>query len=168
LDDYMILRILMLAVLLAAVGCHNTDELNSKIEQLSAKVTELETAQSNSYKPGLGILMNAIQAHHLKLWKAGSNANWDLAAFELHELEERFENIETLHPKHEETKQLSMIYPQIKAVEAAVEGNDKKAFASSYEMLTATCNSCHELNEHPFVKIKVPNDGGGNQEFVAK
>jgi hypothetical protein len=161
----MILRILILSLLVATVGCQNTDELNNKLEQLSAKVTELEEAQNISYKPGLGVLMNAIQAHHLKLWKAGDNANWDLAGFELHELEERFEDIETYHPNHEETKQLSMIYPQIEAVEGAVESNDRQAFDSSYEVLTATCNSCHELNDHPFVKIKVPNDGGGNQEF---
>lgn len=161
----MMLKILILALLIATASCQNTDELNEKVEQLSAKVTELETAQSKSYKPGLGILMNAIQAHHLKLWKAGANANWDLAGFELHELEERFEDIETYHPDHDETKQLSMIFPQIEAVEEAVESNDKQAFASSYEMLTATCNSCHELNDHPFVKIIVPNDGGGNQEF---
>ena len=157
--------ILLLPICIALTSCQQSNDLNKIIDQLSEKVIELELAQKNSYTPGLGILMNAIQSHHLKLWKAGVNENWELADFELHELEERFEDIENFHSEHEEAKQLKMIYPQIEEVEEAVKEKNVIDFATSYEALTSTCNSCHQINDHPFIKIKVPNDGVGNQIF---
>ena len=34
------------------------------------------------YKPGLGEFMTATQLRHAKLWFAGKDNNWDLAAYE--------------------------------------------------------------------------------------
>ncbi len=34
------------------------------------------------YQPGMGELMTTIQLHHAKLWFAGKNANWALAAYD--------------------------------------------------------------------------------------
>lgn len=156
---------LILPICIALTSCQQNDDMIERIDKLTEKVEELELAQKNSYTPGLGMLMNAIQSHHLKLWKAGVNENWELAGFEIHELEERFEDIEDFHSEHEETKQLKMIYPQIENVEEAVKKKNVIDFATSYEVLTSTCNSCHYVNDHPFIKIKVPNDGVGNQIF---
>jgi hypothetical protein len=38
--------------------------------------------QNNAYTPGFGDLMSSIQVHHSKLWFAGKNQNWALAAYE--------------------------------------------------------------------------------------
>ena len=37
----------------------------------------------DSYAPGLGEFMTATQLRHAKLWFAGKENNWDLAAYEI-------------------------------------------------------------------------------------
>jgi len=46
-----------------------------------------------SYKPGFGEFMGGIQVHHEKLWFAGTNQNWKLAGFEIHEIKESMDDI---------------------------------------------------------------------------
>lgn len=58
-----------------------------------------------------------------------------------------------------------MIYPQIEDLEKVVKEKNKEEFIKEYELLTATCNSCHQLNEHPFIEIAVPNSNNENQVF---
>ena len=38
------------------------------------------------YNPGLGEFMTATQLRHAKLWFAGKDSNWDLAAYEIDEI----------------------------------------------------------------------------------
>lgn len=159
-------KVLAFALLIVLASCSSKEDLKKEIDQLNSKVESMEKSLEKSYTPGLGMLMNAVQAHHLKLWKAGANSNWELAGFEIHELEERFEDIEKFHSEHEETKQLSIIYPSIESIEKAVSNQNRQEFVVSYENLTATCNSCHQVNDHPFIKIKTPFDGSGNQDFT--
>lgn len=40
------------------------------------------------YQPGLGEFMTATQLRHAKLWFAGEQNNWDLAAYEIDEVKE--------------------------------------------------------------------------------
>ena len=41
-----------------------------------------------SYVPGLGNIMEAIQWRHIKLAYAGKSANWELARYELGQMQE--------------------------------------------------------------------------------
>lgn len=156
---------LILLIVLTIMGCQS-DNTKEELIQLAAKIDSLEKNQSDNYKPGLGTLMNSIQAHHLKLWKSGKAENWELVNFELHELEERFEDIEKYHPGHPETKQLKMIYSPIEELETIAKEKDNSRFVNAFETLTATCNSCHQLNEHPFIKITTPNSNNENQIYT--
>src|SRR4029079_19597787 len=61
------------------------------------------TSSTKAYAPGLGEMMTLQQMRHTKLWLAGQAGNWDLAAYEIKELGERFAEVLVLHPKHEET-----------------------------------------------------------------
>ena len=42
--------------------------------------------------------MLMVQMRHAKLWFAGEKENWDLAAYELQELVEDFDDLEKYHP----------------------------------------------------------------------
>jgi hypothetical protein len=44
------------------------------------------------YQPGLGEFMTATQLRHAKLWFAGKQNNWDLAAYEIDEIKEGLED----------------------------------------------------------------------------
>src|SRR5271169_3974945 len=50
------------------------------------------------YNPGLGEFMTATQLRHAKLWFAGKDSNWDLAAYETDEIKEGLEDAARLHP----------------------------------------------------------------------
>jgi hypothetical protein len=125
--------------------------------------------EHHSYSPGLGDYMLAMQTRHAKLWFAGINENWELAEFQLHEMEEIIEDIEKFKAEEEEVKLLPMIQAPLDSVDTAVEAKDPDRFRSTYENLTATCNSCHVASKHAYNMVKVP-DGPmfTNQEFKSR
>src|SRR5436305_14074433 len=50
------------------------------------------------FSPGLGEIMTLQQMRHLKLWLAGAARNWQLAAYELDELKEGFDDVAKYFP----------------------------------------------------------------------
>jgi hypothetical protein len=132
-------------------------------------------ACSTGYTPGLGELMNLQQMRHDKLWRAGQAQNWELAAYELDELGEGFDDVVRYHPTHKDSPlALTEIVPKImgeslRRTRAAINGRDPQAFAESYEALTSSCNSCHQATNFGFNVVRRPSDATwfGNQEFTA-
>lgn len=86
----------LLLILLAFVlnSCNMHSDHNAEMQN---RIDSLENKLAKTYKPGFGDFMGNLQTHHSKLWFAGQNENWDLADFELHELEEAIEDIQTYH-----------------------------------------------------------------------
>ena len=69
---------------------------------------------SPGYTPGLGELMTLQQMRHDKLWRAAQAQNWELAAYELDELEEGFDVVVRFHPTHKDAPlALSLLVPKI-------------------------------------------------------
>lgn len=125
--------------------------------------------ETESYTPGFGEMMSSIQHHHIKLWFAGLNNNWELAKFEIHEIDEVFEDIENYKKDKAETQQIPMIKPSIKNMESIVKNKDSLNFEKGFTQLTNNCNNCHIATEHRFIKIKIPtNNPFSNQEFEIK
>jgi hypothetical protein len=130
-------------------------------------------APVESYVPGLGDFMTAyVQPHHIKLWLAGSAANWRLAGYEAGELRETFEDISNYQAtwKGVPVAQLvkAHIEPALKSVDAAIAHQDEATFKSAFGALTAGCNGCHKAAQHDFLDIKVPTgDPYSDQNFTA-
>jgi hypothetical protein len=61
------------------------------------------------YEPGLGQFMTATQLRHAKLWFAGKQNNWDLAAYEIDEIKEGLEDAARLHPTFDGVPVAAMI-----------------------------------------------------------
>lgn len=160
-----IFLILLTFMLFACSPQMQTDE----IKTLQNRIDSLETKLSDTYKPGLGDLMGNIQIHHGKLWFAGQNQNWQLADFEIHELEEAIEDIEAFHKGRKEIETIDMIKPALEAVENAIDQKDPIAFTTGYNILTNTCNACHQAADHGFIVIQTPeNLPFSNQDFGVK
>src|SRR5947209_12244569 len=53
------------------------------------------------YQPGLGEFMTATQLRHAKLWFAGKQNSWELAAYEIDEIKEGLEDAARLFPTHD-------------------------------------------------------------------
>jgi hypothetical protein len=137
---------------------------------VSASVMSAEERPAQGYVPGLGEIMSLQQMRHAKLWLAGSRANWDLAAYELDELREGFEDASSQHPTNDGVPIAAMIKSltpgPLDAVGKAIEAKNSTAFAKAFDSLTGACNACHKAAKHGFIRIKRPGASAfGNQEF---
>ena len=135
------------------VSCNQTDH---SATALQARVDSLEKKLNTTYKPGFGEFMSSIQVHHAKLWFAGKNQNWELADFEMNEIEETLDAIKKYQPEREESKKINMLNPSLDAVKVAIGKKDSILFNSSYLLLTNTCNNCHKAVSFGFNVVKVP------------
>jgi hypothetical protein len=125
------------------------------------------------FKPGLDDLMNMlIQPRHLKLWAAGQQRNWALAAFQLRELRNAFDRIAATIPKYTNIDLgptfINIMDSQVRALNGAISAQNPQLFMSAFGDLTGACNSCHEALNLGILVMKVPEvTGFPNQDFKA-
>jgi hypothetical protein len=112
------------------------------------------------YTPGLGEIMSLQQMRHSKLWSAGSAHNWPLAAYELDELKEGFDDAKAFDPNHGGQPiagLISEITPQPLAnLEAAIKAKSEARFDAAFDQLSAACNNCHQSADKGFIVIRRP------------
>ena len=113
------------------------------------------------FKPAMDDLMTMlIQPRHVKLYYAGQQKNWTLAAFELNELGAALRRIGQTIPKYRnisvDPTVASIFAPKIQAMNAAIKAANPQQFNAAYADLTDACNTCHQGLEHPFLVVKVP------------
>ncbi len=122
--------------------------------------------------PGLGEIMSGQQMRHAKLWFAGAAANWPLAAYEVDELEEGFDDIVRFHPTHKDAPvALRDLVPQmmtlpIAQLRAAIATRDQTQFLQAFDLLTGACNACHQATHFGFnVVVRPTTNTFTNQRF---
>ena len=137
-----------------------------KNQILQNRIDSLESKLANTYKPGFGEFMSAIQAHHSKLWFAGQNQNWLLADFEVHEINEAIGNIQKYQTERKESQNVGIITPALDSVTIAIQKKNPVLFKNSYILLTNTCNNCHRATDFEFNVVKIPETQPfSNQDF---
>ncbi len=125
------------------------------------------------FKPGLDDLMNMlVQPRHQKLWAAGQQRNWPLAAFQLREMRNAFDRIAATIPKYSNIDLgptfINIMDSQVRAVNGAITSQNAALFNSAFSDLTGACNSCHEALNLGILVMKVPEvTGFPNQDFRA-
>jgi hypothetical protein len=138
-------------------------------------LTPLAIAQSGmnaptteQYVPRLGDLMSAIQLRHMKLWFAGKALNWELAAYELRQLDTGLMEAATLYPGIPVNNVTTMTKPS-QSIAAAIEARDSRRFAKAVGELTDGCNACHQSIARGFIVIRVPTEQPfANQVFPSQ
>ncbi|HUC43016.1 MAG TPA: hypothetical protein VMR65_03175 [Candidatus Sulfotelmatobacter sp.] len=117
---------------------------------------------SPSYVPGLGEIMGLNQMRHSKLWFAGQSGNWPLAAYEVDELEEGFQDAKTYHPTHKDSPVAiaDVIGPMtdapVKQLRSAIDHRDVAEFTTAFDALTKACNACHKATTFGFIVVTRP------------
>lgn len=138
---------------LALTACHRP---------LATPPTPSPSSSAGEYTPGLGEIMTFQQARHIKLWLAGQAGNWELAAYEVDELAEGFDDVLRFHPTFEEEEVAPkdaiprMVVGPLSLLRSAIERKDAAAFAEAYDTLTDGCNGCHQALHHGFNVIERP------------
>ena len=108
-----------------------------------------------TYVPGLGTLMEAIQWRHIKLSYAGKSANWELARYELGQMQESLSDSARLY-QGIPIEQVNMIEQPVIALSDAIKSKDGPRFTRAFADLTSACNSCHTAAQVGFITIQVP------------
>jgi hypothetical protein len=100
------------------------------------------------------------ELRHAKLWFAGKQNNWDLAAYEIDEIKEGLEDAARLHPTFDGVPVAEMIKtiidPRIEELEKAVRAKSSAKFSVAFDELTSGCNSCLAGANKPFIRIQRP------------
>lgn len=150
-------------VIMGFASCKDSTE---KIQVLQYQIDSLKQQLAETYKPGFGEFMNSLQQHHEKLWFAGQNENWKLAAFELQELQEVASDIEKYQTQRAESKLITMIKPALDSLDQSVQEANKTKFINQYHFLTNSCNRCHQTTQFEFNVVKIPETNKfSNQDF---
>jgi hypothetical protein len=167
---HVMLHVMLAAVAAAVVAAGGATQGWSAARKHAAAPARPAPAESAS---GLGEIMSLQQMRHIKLWFAGSAANWELAAYELDELKEGFDDVLKRFP----TKDGVALAPLVKLIadheipelEKAIAARDAVRFASAFDALTAGCNGCHQSAKHGFIVIQRPaSQPYSNQSFAPK
>jgi len=128
--------------------------------QASLKRVETELATVKDLAPGLGEYMTTIQLHAGKLWFAAKAANWDLAVYELHELEETMEAVKKLNAEKNGVKisgvMDAVLRTQIAQLEQTIKRKNPGEFQKAYDETLSACNGCHNESGHKFIQIIRP------------
>jgi len=103
--------------------------------------------------PGLGEIMALQQMRHIKLWFAGSAANWPLADYEIGELKEGFEDATKLLGGDIVGQHVGAPMTEL---EKSIGSKDSVGFAAAFDKLSAGCNACHRTLDHGFIVILRP------------
>jgi hypothetical protein len=152
-----IVLLLAACACLAACAPRVDPAVQAKLAGYDAMMRELPR---RFYEPGLGDQMHTLQLRHAKLWFAATGGNWQLAAFEIHEIEENLERIARWHHDSEAIPMGPAIkvhmHPGQYAVEQSIARQDAGEFSAAFDRLTQGCNACHRATEHGFIVIQRP------------
>ena len=128
--------------------------------QKSLKRVQADLATAKELAPGLGEYMTTIQLHAGKLWFATKAANWELAAYELHELEETMEAVTKSNVEKNGVKisnvMDAVLQTQIVQLEKSIKQKNQTEFQSAYDETLSACNGCHTESGHRFIQIVRP------------
>lgn len=104
--------------------------------------------------------MSLYQRFSQKVWYAGKENNWELADFYVHELHEITEELVDGGVTHDDydISQLAktMLEPAVENLDKSVKQKNQEDFITNYTALTNSCNACHTVTKHPFIKIIIP------------
>jgi hypothetical protein len=120
------------------------------------------SATVEPFVPGLGEIMSLQQMRHTKLWLAGQAMNWKLAAYEVDELNEGFDDVVKRHPTHKDSPVApkdvipQMIPVPLNDLRTAIDKQDPAGFATAYDELTNACNGCHAATNFEFNRVQRP------------
>jgi hypothetical protein len=103
--------------------------------------------------PSLGEIMVLQQMRHIKLWFAGSAANWPLADYEIDQLDDGFDAASKLLGGDIVREHIG---EATAALKKSIGGKDSAAFAIAFDKLSAGCNACHSMLDHGFIVIQRP------------
>ena len=126
----------------------------------------LDTLSRDHYTPRLVSIMETAQTRHAKLWFAGKAQNWELAAYEVRQLEASLAEAAVMYSGLPVSNITTLATP-LQSASEAIDAKDGGKFAKAFAEITDGCNACHRSLGRGFVVMRTPTDQPfGNQVFA--
>lgn len=153
---------------LATVALFLVGALLSAVAQEKVPYAYRPPTMGETYVPGLGDIMGAIQWRHIKLSYAGKLGNWELASYELGQIQERLSNAARFY-QNIPIEKITMIEGALMVLSEAIKAKNGSRFTRAFADLTETCNSCHAAAHVGFITIQIPTSSPfSDQSFSPK
>jgi hypothetical protein len=105
--------------------------------------------------PGMGSVMMEYSHRFYVAYYAAKAKNWDLAAYQLHEMLEIQEVGEATRPEHA-TALKAFEENYLNKVTEAVKTKEWQTFDTAYKRAVVGCNNCHVNSGHGYIRYKLP------------
>lgn len=104
---------------------------------------------------GFSRTMWEVTYRYQELYWAGQDQNWEYAEYQREHIEEAIEQGLIRRPARAASSGqfLNRVLPQMKNV---IESEDKAAFAEAFDLMTIQCNTCHQMEDVAFMRVKTP------------
>jgi len=129
--------------------------LQREIEQLKRQIKQLQ--------PDITEAMLGLQIRHARLWFAGESGDWELAAFQVHGLQDGLDGVVDIYPEHAalQPERLGDILPAMmgapmKTLRASVDNKNKAEFERAFDGVSVACTGCHTVAGFTFLQVHRP------------
>ena len=104
---------------------------------------------------GFSRTMRETGYRYQELFWAGADENWEYVLYQIEHIEEVLDQGFVRRPDYRNSaRQFTDV--ALPALEKAAEDGDKAAFDRLFTQLTAACNTCHAMEEVPFMMVSQP------------
>lgn len=103
---------------------------------------------------GFDVAMVETGYRYGELYWAGQDRNWDYAAYQAEKIRTAVRNGVERRPKRGASARL--LEAPLAGVEEAIVAEDPALFTARFDVLTTTCNACHEAEKVAFVHVRPP------------
>lgn len=116
--------------------------------------TEERFARTAKHLRGFDVAMAEVGYRYSELYWAGKDSNWGYASYQLAKIETAVANGVERRPKRAASAR--MLEAPVAELKRALLARDSAAFDGAFTSLTATCNTCHQAEQVPFLRVAPP------------
>lgn len=106
---------------------------------------------------GFSAAMQDVGYRYMELYWAGRDGNWDYASYQTAKIGSAIEDGIERRPGRGESA-VPFMNNSLPAMQDAIGSRDRGIFMQGFDMLTQSCNTCHEAEEVPFITIQRPEE----------
>lgn len=104
---------------------------------------------------GYSRAMREVHYRYNELYFAAQDTNWPYADYQLEHIVEAIEQGMARRPNLQ-PHSLNFIKNDVPPLQEAIDQKDATLFAERFEEFTISCNTCHAMEAHPFIRIGPP------------
>ncbi|TVQ84841.1 MAG: hypothetical protein EA393_14105 [Bacteroidetes bacterium] len=149
-----LLPLVLLFLFAFTQACQQAPQETYEPEWLGETKQEIINTIEDQFQ-GFSRTMVEVGYRYQELYWAGIDENWEYAEYQREHIEEAMEQGFIRRPAREASSQqfISVALPEMEEI---IRNRDKDAFLQNFTRFTASCNTCHAMEDVAFMIVKVP------------